>query len=173
MIRTFGLAAALLVGLSACGTIGDLMGRGDECFDSSGPHVFGGVRLDAHEGRYWGGHDWYISCCRWLFMPLSLALDTALLPLTLPLSLIEEGRAYITVTRKECDEAILRRQESHSDAELRYLGSEEGFHHFRIGRGSTVTPRYRIHQSELTLSAPFPYTRDPKRWVSMMFLSDR
>jgi hypothetical protein len=82
-------AAILLLLLAAgCGTLEDLSGDRSALGRSDGPapHVFGGVRLDLCKSApdpvarpYW--------CLRWLDLPLSLALDVVILPLSVPVSL--------------------------------------------------------------------------------------
>ncbi|HEX7898310.1 MAG TPA: YceK/YidQ family lipoprotein [Planctomycetota bacterium] len=81
------LAAALLLGLAGCGTIVDIAGGGP--LEGPNPHVFGGVRYDWDFASTGG------PCCRtaalapcFLFdIPISLAADVVMLPITVPVSL--------------------------------------------------------------------------------------
>src|SRR5579872_3684363 len=94
---TPALVLGLIPVMTGCGTIADGIPRGDlddsdkdRVFDSSGPYVYGGVRMDLLWGDpdYWGGHLAPVAFFFWIDGVLSSALDTAVLPLTLPYGLV-------------------------------------------------------------------------------------
>jgi uncharacterized protein YceK len=84
MDRLIRCAALALLPFAGCGTLEDLGGN------IGGPRVFGGVRRDWHYIRG-GDRAWPVIGVFWVIdVPLSLPLDVALLPLTIPLSLSSE-----------------------------------------------------------------------------------
>ena len=77
-----------LAALAGCGTVADTVGRPFARFDTPAPHVFGGVRSD------WQMADGGLCCvvsafapCFLFDLPLSLAGDLVLLPVTVPISI--------------------------------------------------------------------------------------
>jgi uncharacterized protein YceK len=85
MAAAKAVAALLLLALAGCGTARDLLGPG--ALETPGPHVYGGVRTDLLLART-------PICCSakapLLFLPgipFSAVLDTALLPVTIPIAL--------------------------------------------------------------------------------------
>jgi uncharacterized protein YceK len=83
MIRLFsaGAVAGLLAG---CGTIADGLVEGSPfgTFEEGGPHIYGGVQVDAHViGHSSDKDEGFVPFCV-LDVPLSAVLDTALLPFT-------------------------------------------------------------------------------------------
>lgn len=95
MTRTVGLGVALIY-LSACGSVADLVAKHDVAFDSPGPHVNGGVRLDAVMGTEpmmsHGSSPFGI--LHWLDIPFSLVFDTVLFPVTAGWSFFPEKWDY-------------------------------------------------------------------------------
>jgi len=87
MNRLFLLLVALL--LSGCGTIidaGNFAGS-DQRLDSSGPHVYGGVRFDALMVADPGDKASSFAFLFFLDLPISLGMDTAFLLFTVPWAL--------------------------------------------------------------------------------------
>lgn len=162
-----------LICLSACGTVFDLAAKHDVAFDSPGPHVYGGVRLDAVAGTMPFLSHGSAPCgvLHWLDIPFSLALDTVLLPVTAVWSFFPEGRDYITVDRAGLDKIVTKEQETSSMALLLYVGSEDGYHHLRTKRNKACT-RYRILESDLSIERCFPYTTDSTQFVVLKGYQD-
>lgn len=80
------LLALGLLALAGCGTVADTAFSARS--RSPGPHVFGGVRYDWKMAN--GGLCCVMSAfepCFLIDLPLSAALDVALLPVTVPISL--------------------------------------------------------------------------------------
>jgi uncharacterized protein YceK len=171
MKKTAALALAL-IGLSACGTIGDIARTRDVAFDSPGPHVYGGVRLDAVLGAEPWGREAPLGIFHWLDIPLSLVFDTILFPVTVTYSFFPEGRDYITVERSGLDKAIAEEKALSYRSSLLYVGSEGGFHHLRFSRFNYAVTRYRIKESELRIERPFAYTRDSAKFLVVMDRDD-
>jgi uncharacterized protein YceK len=171
MKKTVALALALVV-LSACGTIGDLARTRDVAFDSPGPHVYGGVRLDAVLGTEPWGREAPLGIFHWLDIPLSLVFDTILLPVTVTYSFFPEGRDYNTVDRSGLDKAIAQEKALSYHSSLLYVGTEDGYHHLRFSRFNRAVTRYRIRESELRIERPFAYTTDSARSIVVMDRDD-
>jgi uncharacterized protein YceK len=165
MTRTVGLALALIC-LSACGTVADVVANHDVAYDSPGPHVYGGVRLDAVMGTkpFGSRGEAPLGILHWLDIPFALAFDTVLLPVTAVWSFFPEGRDYITVDRAGLDKTLSEEQERSSMALLLYVGSEDGYHHLRTKPNRAYT-RYRILESDLSIERRFPYTTDSTQFV--------
>ena len=87
-----GVAPALLF-LAGCGTVADLgnQDHSDVYLGRRGPNIMGGVRLDvarmSDSGCKGIALPFYV-----IDVPFSLALDAALLPLTIPYVLLSDGR---------------------------------------------------------------------------------
>ena len=75
------LLPLVLLALAGCGTFGDLDGENGR----PSPHIFGGVRLDVH--YITGGDCHHPGVFYVLDVPFSLALDFALLPVSIPVAL--------------------------------------------------------------------------------------
>lgn len=172
MSRKLGLGAALLC-LSGCGSAADLVAKHDIAFDSPGPHVYGGVRLDAVMGTQpFGSHGSApLGMLHWLDIPFSLAFDTLLFPVTAAWSCFPEGRDYITVDRAGLDRVLRQEQEATSMALLLYVGSEDGYHHLRTKPNKACT-RYRILEKDLLIERHFPYTTDSTQFVVLKTYKD-
>jgi len=153
------------LGLSACGTIIDIVSYPqDIAFDSPGPHIYGGVRLDVVLGfEPFSRGSWGI--IHWVDLPLSLAFDTAILPVTVFLSFFKEGRDYITVDGPRLDRIIAQEALSWNRS-LWYFGSEDGYHHLRFS-GNHANTHYRIRESELFIERPFARTTDSEKYVAI------
>ena len=180
--RAVVLGALLVLGVTGCGTLADWIPHSDsehtaydKVFNSSGPHVYGGLRLDLVLGDpdYWGGHLAPVAFCFWIDFLISTALDTALLPFTLPYSLVEEGPDYITVDRAGFNDWIDQKdlERDRERRSLYYLGSEGDYHYFLLSRFSSGRydlgrARYRIRNVELPLEKTYPYVaEEPRRSV--------
>ena len=83
------LCIVALLALVGCGTIVDtfnISDRSSHQLGSPGPHVYGGTRLNVAEIGFYSNADgiaWLLLAVLALDIPLTLALDTLLLPITL------------------------------------------------------------------------------------------
>jgi uncharacterized protein YceK len=165
-MKTASIGVALIC-LSACGTVADCASNHDVAFDSPGPHIYGGVRLDAVAGtKPFGSHGSSpLGPLHWLDIPFSLALDTVLLPVTAVWSCFPEGREYVTLDRRGLDQVVTQEQLLPYHSALQYLGTEAGYHHLQFSRFNRAVTRYRIHESLLSVERPFPYTSDQAKAI--------
>ena len=87
--RWVALACFSLLTLSGCGTVANLVNPTEDRLrlGSAGPHVYGGLRMDV-DILDSPGHLGPLLPFFVIDVPLSLVLDTALLPLTIPYSLL-------------------------------------------------------------------------------------
>ena len=90
MKRFVCLSLALVLSLPGCLAVQDAASW-------RGPRVYGGIRMLASEwdrpGHTWGAAlEFMAGVCLVLDVPLSLALDTAMLPVSLPYSLLDSLR---------------------------------------------------------------------------------
>jgi hypothetical protein len=104
------LFASLVLTTTGCGTICDFCytnnnnrAERDRFFDTSGPHIYGGVQVDIHLGDpdYWGGHMAPCAAFFWIDFPISAALDTAALIFTVPYSLLRADGPDSTGPKKQ------------------------------------------------------------------------
>jgi uncharacterized protein YceK len=161
-------AGILLAAAAGCGTLRDAAALHASAFDEPGPHVYGGLRLDAVEGwGEWNGHLPLLSLFYWLGLPLDVVLDTVLLPWTAVRSLDPEGRDYVTLGRVELDQTVARDEKAERPGEFLYLGSEDGYHRLRLHHASWAERQYRVPEGELRIKDPFPYARGSRHAVTL------
>src|SRR5579859_6782957 len=103
------MSAILLTMTSGCGTVLDL----DAGLNSGvGPHIYGGVRADADMiGNPYPDAAEFVVLLGVLDFPFSLALDTALLPITLPVSALcpeDDSHEPANADFKSIDKAFAR-----------------------------------------------------------------
>ena len=78
----------LLVSLLGCATIADTIGHTTSEMGSPGPHIYGGTRFNIHQLDTAARMKPQVSIIYVLDFPLSLALDTVLLPFTVVYNLL-------------------------------------------------------------------------------------